>query len=875
MISQIPPERRGQFEKLIAHFRDRWNVECSGSLAPTSFEDYLPAKGDSLRQAVLLEIVAIDLVTRLARREQPTLFDYLKCFPELGAASQLPLELLEIEFLHRQHSIRPIDLDEYVSLFPTQAAALRKRLISLKGNAPQPVGGTLIAYPQGDAADVLPIIPTAFGTQVNRVPEIEANVNATEIQSPDNISEEVRKHQRPLDPMSSKSGGNLANAATRIVSLESGYRMIRRIGQGSFGEVWLSEAPGGVEVALKIVRIPAGQRIREKEIRSLDLMKRMRHPFLMQVQAFWILEEQIVIAMELGDKSLRDLARESDSIIQQSELIRYMLEAAEGIDYLHREHVVHRDIKPENLLLLKNHVKVADFGLARFMDDSGWSVGATQVAGSPLYMAPEGWVGKPVPASDQYSLAMTYCLLRMGRAPFESTSVAAVMHEHLHGQPKFEGLPLPEQVVLRRALAKQPEERFATCSEMVHALAQAAASEVTPKQSLPVTGKKVWMTAVVGAIGTFVLAGLLLYQAVWPKSDVAEIIAAKSEIKLRDELVIACGESKHLEISLINSSDVLTQVQPTRLPLGVSLNFSPSASDLTFSAAIDAPLGETLMPLTIFTAHEKFSKEIRVKVIESRRLRSLPPGFEVSQQEARRVEWDDRIYNERIEFSLPSGQRIEFILIPRKSTAYPPAFYIMKHEVSNRWFAEFAAAHPDQIRQDAPWLQGAVTTTNLGVESEQLDYPVVQVNADEANAFAEWIRGKLPSKEQWETAAGLLEDGNVLGIDGPFRKGGTQIGVDRIASGPGKCGSWQDDVSIFGVVDMAGNVRELTRSMLGTSDEVPLKGSLDTDRVIMLGNSYHEPEPWTFPRKDDNIPATLPYDESKPEVGFRVVVELL
>ncbi|MEO8270910.1 MAG: serine/threonine-protein kinase, partial [Aureliella sp.] len=294
---------------------------------------------------------------------------------------------------------------------------------------------------------------------------------------------------------SDRWGTVLGRESQRVMNLESGYVMVRQIGRGNFGEVWLSEAPGGVEVALKLVAIPSGRRVRQIELRSLDLMKRLRHPFLMQVQAFWASEQQITIAMELADQSLRDRAAEyGEQGMPTSELLRHMFEAAEGIDFLHREHVVHRDIKPENLLLLKGHIKVADFGLARFLDESGLNLVATQVAGSPFYMAPEVWEGNPVGASDQYSLAMTYIELRLGRSPFASNSIVTIMQEHLHGQPNLTGMPDDEQKVLLRALAKRPDRRFASCTEMVQALqsaiSPAPASEVTSALS---TSARVWL----------------------------------------------------------------------------------------------------------------------------------------------------------------------------------------------------------------------------------------------------------------------------------------------------------------------------------------------------------------------------------------------
>lgn len=287
-----------------------------------------------------------------------------------------------------------------------------------------------------------------------------------------------------------------------------GYQVIRKIGEGNYGEVWLAEAPGGIEVALKCIRFPIGHEINDREFRGLQLMKNMRHPFLLQVQAFWAVDNQLVIAMELADGSLGQLLnKQRRQTLSRKELLRYFGEAAEGIDYLHQHNVVHRDIKPDNILLLKGHAKVADFGLARFIDETGLSTAATQLAGSPAYMAPEVWTQRYQPASDQYSLAITYFELRTGRLPFQSRNPYEAMQDHLHRAPDLSDLPKDERRIIRRALAKNPAKRYRNCAALIDALAQSE----TPRRAAtgrPVANKFLWLLlpTVIALTAVFVTA---------------------------------------------------------------------------------------------------------------------------------------------------------------------------------------------------------------------------------------------------------------------------------------------------------------------------------------------------------------------------------
>lgn len=856
MISQIPQADRGRFEQIIRQFRERWHAEFSGPTVANHFENCLPPKTDPLRRAVLLEIVAIDLVTRIQLGQQVSLQSYLDDIDELGPNDRLPASLLFVEYSCRQKSADPISAEAFAALYPTQAAQFMELVQEYNLRASPARSGTLVCDPLVDSLTIQPIGDSP-GERSPRDSKVDSRAN--KIDKVDN--------REPTQDLWS----TLPKPADRIVSVGGGYRMIRKIGQGNFGEVWLSEAPGGVEVALKIVRIPPGQKTKHLEMRSLDLMKRLRHPFLMQVQAFWVSEEQILIAMELADYSLRDRARQSGSDgMSLPELLRYMTEAAEGIDYLHREHVVHRDIKPENLLLLKGHIKVADFGLARFMDESGLTVVATQVAGSPLYMAPEVWTGKPVTSSDQYSLAMTYAELRLGRAPFSATSMVSVMQEHLYGQPQLGGLAESEQAVLRIALSKHPNDRYRNCSEMVQALVDATRKVDTPEPPPKRNPAKLVVWGVSAALA--LLSGVVLIEYKIDRQTAKPSSSPKAvAIILNDEVSVAYGQGNSLVVVTTDMSETVELIQPKNVPPGVSLIFNPSEKLLKVSADLNARVGTSEVPLMISTSGgENISKTLRISVVDAKNL-WLPPRAQPTDVNSRRVDLEGRVLYERIAYALPSGDRIEFQLIRRTGTADPPTFYIMKQEVTNRWFAAFASANPKQIAPNAPWRQGALAgTKHLGCEGPFLDYPVVLVNVEEAIAFAKWIGGMLPTGEQWDKAAGANEQQRWVG---PYREGGSQICVDRMVQGPLPGASSLDDVSALGVHDLAGNVKELTRSILNSTLLAPLEDRLGNEKIILRGSGYFDVEPWRFDRLDDSMMESFPYDDSKPDIGFRVVIE--
>lgn len=264
-----------------------------------------------------------------------------------------------------------------------------------------------------------------------------------------------------------------------------GYKLVKRLGGGGYGEVWLATAPGGLEKAIKFVygNIDAAQA--EQELKALRRIKEVRHPFLLSLERFEITTGQLIIVTELADASLFDYFKECQSKglpgIPRDELLVLIGDAADALDYMNEHHgLQHLDIKPQNLLMVARRVKVADFGLVKQLEGNT----ATATGGvTPVYATPEAFDGRVSRFSDQYSLAIVYQEMLTGIRPFAGATALQLAVQHMYSPPFLDPLPPNDRPIVARALSKSPEQRFASCRQMVDALRTAGG--MTPLPGTP------------------------------------------------------------------------------------------------------------------------------------------------------------------------------------------------------------------------------------------------------------------------------------------------------------------------------------------------------------------------------------------------------
>ena len=263
-----------------------------------------------------------------------------------------------------------------------------------------------------------------------------------------------------------------------------GYRLMERIGGGGFGEVWKAEAPGGLHKAIKIIHGDLrsvdkdGSRHAEQELRALKRLQAIRHPYLLSLERYDIVDGRLLIVTELCDCNLWDRFRQCRAQnlpgIPRGELLRYLEEASEVLDLMNNQYQLqHLDIKPQNLFLVYNHVKVADFGLVKDLEGmQGVITGGV----TPVYAAPETFENKLTRYCDQYSLAIVYQELLTGVRPFNGTSGQQLLMQHIREAPNLASLPPADRAAVGRALSKKPEDRFPSCHQFVQELTQAGVS---------------------------------------------------------------------------------------------------------------------------------------------------------------------------------------------------------------------------------------------------------------------------------------------------------------------------------------------------------------------------------------------------------------
>lgn len=260
-----------------------------------------------------------------------------------------------------------------------------------------------------------------------------------------------------------------------------GYRLIEPIGTGGFGEVWKCVAPGGIYKAIKFVygnlnALDGDDARAVQEMKALERVKQVRHPFVLSIEQIQDVGGELVIVMELADQNLHECLVEYQAAgrpgIPRDILLGFLDDTAVGLDHLIEKHnLQHLDVKPRNLFMVADRVKVADFGLVKQLErssSSGLMGGVT-----PIYAAPETFQNKISKHSDQYSLAVVYVELLTGKRAFPGKNIRQLALQHMTEPPDLSMLPEADRPIVARALAKDPEERWPSCTAFIRALGPA------------------------------------------------------------------------------------------------------------------------------------------------------------------------------------------------------------------------------------------------------------------------------------------------------------------------------------------------------------------------------------------------------------------
>jgi eukaryotic-like serine/threonine-protein kinase len=665
-----------------------------------------------------------------------------------------------------------------------------------------------------------------------------------------------------------------------LSALPDRYRLVRELGRGGMATVYLADdTRHHRQVAIKVLRPELSAVIGgERFLREIELTAGLQHPHILPLFDSGEAGGLLFYVMPFVEgESLRDRL-EREPRLALTDALAIAGDVAAALTWAHAHGVVHRDIKPENILLSGGEALVADFGIALALSnaDAGRLTVTGLSLGTPAYMSPEQIAGeKHVDGrSDVYALACVLFEMLVGEPPFTGASAQSVLAQALVDAPRHPrtlraDVPPAVDAAITRALAKAPQDRFATPREFVEACAMPVAPAPSPRR-----------TIAVGAVAALALAAVA--GPLWRSSRAADARAslpAIAELAREGRFVEAYERAVRAERRIAGDSilaGILDEVSDL-----LTVTSQPSGASVwvqRMPAAGEAAPDSVLLGTTPIRAR-------RLARAEYRLILHLPGRRSVeriaSSELARSDSWPHE--GRRLELTVPLPAPEE---VPEDMIAVPGGTYAIvspdlpiglvaelrpylldRHEVTNAQFREFArsggyatprfwtgaAGVPPSQFVDRTGLAAPRAWRNQEPPAGQEDHPVSGVSWHEARAFCVSRGKRLPTLYEWEKAA---RDGvaSVVGVLMPWGLMSAALTADRRAnfggSGTVPVHALPFGIGPYGAHAMAGNVKEWLANPVG-------------DGFAVAGGSWQDPA-YVFSEL-----GALPGTTASPAVGFR------
>jgi len=577
--------------------------------------------------------------------------------------------------------------------------------------------------------------------------------------------------------------------------------------------------------------------------------------------------------------ALQNLGRGQNYVRHITNLVR---QVAGAVHALHEKGIIHRDIKPQNIMIGpdgKNAV-LMDLGLAQIADEvEGRLTKTRQFIGTLRYSSPEQVlaVNRANARSDVYSLGATLWEMLALRPLFgatEATPDAVVMQQIMANEPERlqrlnPAVPRDLEAIVHKCLEKDPVRRYESAQALSEDLGRYLAGETVrarPVREIERAWK--WMrrrpaVAALFGISVVSLLGMASLAVAWRAAALRKT-APTMTITRPSPQIVARGQPFDLPIKLEHenhpAATTLTFLDTTDAQNPVLIGPEEIASGQEFAEVhatvpAHAQLGRHLIRIQAQGEGQTAETMLDLTVVF---MPSNYHGEGAFTQDSRGTFFYPRIVTQ------VGGKAVRFLLIPGEKDF--DSFYMMENKVSNLLGHAYDSSSE---RQGKPKIAAPSMENNV--------YPLFNVGVEEALGFARWLQGDLPTVRQWDRAAGLIShDPNHP--EGPYL--GKWLGkgsLDIALGGTIKpVGTSKDDVSPYGIRDMAGNGLEWTRSIYSNDKTVPLKyeGDKSQNSVVVASHSFNDHEPLKFSElREMETRPSFPYKHKEPTLGFRVVIE--
>ncbi len=282
------------------------------------------------------------------------------------------------------------------------------------------------------------------------------------------------EHRRTAESLCREIRRGLPDLVTDMY-IDNRYKLLERLGEGGNGEVWKAQEqlPDGKTVrivAIKILKreVSASTKRIERFKKEISLTCRIIHPHIVRTIHWGEVNANFYAVMDYVDGETLQ-KRISGRKFTDTETVQFLTQIAEALDVAHRMKLVHRDVKPENILVKDDTLFLSDFGLAITNDETNQLTESGEWVGTKKYMAPEQWECETAtPQTDIYALGLIAYEMLTGHFPFDASSPAALMRQHLDViLPADAALPEELLRILRRATAKQQIDRYSGATEFL------------------------------------------------------------------------------------------------------------------------------------------------------------------------------------------------------------------------------------------------------------------------------------------------------------------------------------------------------------------------------------------------------------------------
>lgn len=538
------------------------------------------------------------------------------------------------------------------------------------------------------------------------------------------------------------------------------FRIEKPLSEGGMSTVYKAFQPGVDRyVALKVMprHLADDPQFAARFQQEARVVAQLQHPHILPIYDFGQAEGYTYLAMPLMETgTLIDLMKGQPHSL--NEIKRIISQIGDALDYAHTQGLVHRDVKPSNVLIDKRgNCLLTDFGIVKLLQNKTATITTGGVTGTPAYMSPEQGMGRQLDGrSDQYSLGVILYELATGRPPYDADTPMAVVIKHIN-----EGLPAPRSInpalsegverVITRALAKNPEDRFLTINDMVYALEKAITDEqatnTAPTQKMTAFAPRLRWPAL-AALG---VAGFAALIGAW--------------MMLNGSLWASAPPTP--TATFTRPAPTATVVPPSAMP---SATATPQASITeTPPSTVSVELTPNLNPTEISEADGMVQLFVPAG--------SFTMGSSTEDQNALAFERPQR------EVTLDE-------------------FWIDQTEVTNGQYTLCVAAG----RCRAPISVRSAMRLDYANNPDYQNYPVIYVGWSDARNYCEWAGRRLLSEAEWEKAA-RGTDARIFpwGNNQPNQ---TRANFNNLRADTTPVGSYPDNASPAGALDMAGNVAE-------------------------------------------------------------------